>query len=91
MKLYSTMAEYLVWAMEKRGKMSNQRIYASLKEVCAQHGRQLPDEWEAEVRQTLQAHCSTSPQYRGGPDLFVHHSRGLWSCKVTTPTLDDLV
>lgn len=84
------MSRYLVWAMEGRGKMSNQAIYREIKRVCKQHGRELPPNWEAEVRHTLQACCPGRPQHNGRDDFFVWHGRGYWSCKITSPTLDDL-
>jgi hypothetical protein len=86
----STMAQYLIWAMEDKGSMKTQKIYKAVEDVCARHERELPNEWQAEVRQTLQAHCSSSPQYKGRDDFFVHHDHGVWSCKARTPTLDDL-
>ncbi|MDP3693689.1 hypothetical protein [Bradyrhizobium sp.] len=84
------MSQYLIWAMEGRGKMSNQEIYRQVRIVCKKHGRTLPPNWEAEVRQTLQAHCIGRPQHNGRDDFFAWHGRGYWSCKVTSPTLDDL-
>jgi hypothetical protein len=86
----STFAQYLIWAMEDRGTMSNSEIYRAVKDVCARYKRELPEEWEAVVRQTLQAHCASSPQFKGKEDLFVHHEHGLWSCKVRSPTLDQI-
>jgi hypothetical protein len=86
----STMAQYLIWAMENRRPMSNQEIYRAVDDVCAQHGRKLPNQWEAVIRQTLQSHCSSCPQYNGRDDFFVHHDHGVWSCKERSPTLDDL-
>jgi hypothetical protein len=83
----STMAQYLIWAMENRRPVTNQEIYRAVEGACARHGRELPNQWEAAVRQTLQAHCSSSPQYNGRDDFFVHHERGLWSCKVELSTL----
>jgi hypothetical protein len=68
--------------------MSNQSIYREVKDVCKRHGRRLPSNWESEVRQTLQAHCPGRPQHRD--DFFVWHSKGYWSCKVTSPTAADL-
>jgi hypothetical protein len=90
MKDISTMAQYLIWAMEKRPPMTNQQIYRAVEDVCRRHGRKLPNEWEAQVRETLQAHCATSPQHNGKDDFFTHHRRGVWSCKETSPSLDDL-
>ena len=84
------MAQYLIWAMEGRRPMTNQEIYRAVEEVCSRHGRKLPNQWEAEIRQTLQAHCASSRQYNGKDDFFVHHRRGVWSCRVTSPSLDDL-
>src|SRR5258708_31034233 len=66
----STMAQYLIWAMENRRPVTNQEIYRAVEGACARHGRELPNQWEAAVRQTLQAHCSSSPQYNGRDDFF---------------------
>ena len=51
----------------------------------------LPPNWESEVLQTLQAHCPGRPQHNGRDDFFVWHGRGYWSCKITSPTIDDLI
>jgi hypothetical protein len=40
---------------------------------------QLPINWQEEVRQTLQAHCPSRPQWNGKDDFFVFHRRGHWS------------
>jgi hypothetical protein len=77
--------------MEGRGVMTTQSIYRHVKDWCAQSNRKLPDNWEAEIRQTLQAFCASRPQYKGRADLFTFHKRGHWSCKVTSPSIDDLL
>lgn len=86
----SPMSQYLIWAMEGRGKMSNHEIYKAVKAVCKRHGRNLPPKWEAVIRQTLQACCPSRPQHNRRDDFFVWHEFGYWSCKVTSPTYDDL-
>src|SRR5260370_28168785 len=73
--------------MENRRPVTNQEIYRAVEGACARHGRELPNQWEAPVRQTLQAHCSSSPQYNGRADVFVHHDRGLWSSKLALSAL----
>jgi hypothetical protein len=90
MRDLSPMSQYLIWAMEGRGEMSNRAIYRAVKAVCETHGRKLPPDWEAEIRQTLQACCPGRPQHNGRDDFFVWHGRGYWSCKVTSPTLEEL-
>ena len=85
------MVQYLVWAMEGRGKMSNKEIYKAVERVCKEHGRKLPPNSDAEIRQTLQAHCRTRSQWNGRNDFFVWHERGYWSCNVTSPTINELV
>jgi len=85
------MVQYLMWAMEGRGEMSMHEIYRAVERRCAQFGRLLPDHWEAEIRQTLQAHCASRPRYKGRGDFFTWHRRGFWSCKVASPSLDDLL
>jgi len=85
---YTPMSQYLIWAMEGRGKMSLTDIYREIKAVCKRHGRQLPSNWEAEIRQTLQACCAGSRQHNGRDDFFTWHERGYWSCNETSPTLD---
>jgi hypothetical protein len=90
MKDASTMAQYLIWVMEGRGKMSLSDIYKEVEKSCKQHGRELPTKSDAEVRRTLQACCPTSRQHNGCDDFFVWHERGYWSCKVQSPSLDDL-
>ena len=83
-------AQYLIWAMEGRGIMATQSIYRAFKEVCDNHRHQLPPKWEEEVRQTLQAHCPSRPQWNNRDDFFVYHRRGYWSCKATSPTDEEL-
>lgn len=84
------MRQYLIWAMEGRGVMRTQDIYNSVKHWCAKMGRQLPPKWEEAVRQTLQAHCSSRPQYKGREDCFAYHGPGYWSCSAKSPIIDDL-
>jgi hypothetical protein len=84
----------VVMAMSGRGKMSNKAIYREVKKVSEQLGRPLLANWDAHVRQTLQAHCPGRPQHNGRDDFFVWHGRGYWSCKVilvsTSELLDDI-
>lgn len=87
--LRTPMTQYLIWAMEGCGKMSNKEIYREVKKVCEEAGRELPTEWEAEIRQTLQACCPGRPQHNGRDDFFVWHGKGYWSCKVASPSLND--
>jgi hypothetical protein len=82
--------QYLIWAMESRGVMRTQDIYRAFKAVCDQHKHKLPPHWQDEVRQTLQAHCPSQPQWKGSNDFFEFHDRGRWSCKVKSPTPDEL-
>jgi hypothetical protein len=77
--------QYLIWAMEGRGVMPTPEIYRTVARRSARAGRALPCHWEAEIRQTLQAHCASRPQYKGRGDFFVYHGPGRWSCKVTCP------
>ncbi len=77
----ASVAQCLIWAMEGRGKMSLHEIYREAKRVFREHGRTPPAEFEAEVRQTLQ---------KGRGDFFAWHDTGYWSCKVTSPSVDDL-
>ena len=82
--------ECLVEAMRGRGRMSNKAIYGAVKETCRENSRTLPDNWEAEIRQTLQAHCSSCPQYKGRADYFIHIGHGYWSCRLRRLNLADL-
>ena len=91
MRDFVSMVQYLIWAMESRGEMPMHEIYRAVKRQCAQFGRLLPDHWEAEIRQTLQAYCASRSQYKGRGDFFTWHRRGVWSCKVSSPSLDELV
>jgi hypothetical protein len=79
---------YLIWAMEGRGEMSNNAIYRAFKAVCADHRHE--PYWQEEVRQTLQAHCRSAGQWNERDDFFEHPRRGYWSCKVKSPTLEQL-
>jgi hypothetical protein len=83
-------AQYVIWAMEGRGEMSNQAIYKEVKRICQRYGRVLPPNWKSETRQTLQSHCPGRPQHNKRDDFFVWHGRGYWSCKVASPSIADL-
>jgi hypothetical protein len=76
-----TMAQFLILAMRGRGRMSNQSIYREAKDVCHKYSRELPTNWEAEIRQTLQTHCPGRPRWNRRDDFFVWHGHGCWSCK----------
>jgi hypothetical protein len=84
------MVDYLIWSMEGRRPMTTQEIYRAVEDECARYGRELSNHWQAVVRQTLQALCSSCPQYNGRDDFFVHDGQGVWSCKVRSPMLNDL-
>lgn len=89
----SSVAEGLVWAMQERGPMHLQSIYRAYEKT--QHDlkgimRPLTREFEATIRRTLQDHCSSSPRFKGGDDLFVHHERGRWSCNVRRLAANEL-
>ncbi len=77
-----TVAQCLVLTMKGRGKMSNHSIYQEMKKLFEERGRQLIPDWKAEVRQTLQAHCMSRPQWNGRDDLFDWHGRGYRSTKL---------
>jgi hypothetical protein len=85
------MWQYLIWAMEKRGIMRTQDIYHAVKAWCEKMKRPLPPNWQSVIRQTLQAHCRSRPQYKGRADIFEYHGRGYWSCKATSPSIHDLL
>jgi len=91
MRDLNPMGQYLIWAMEGRGQMSNKEIYKAVERVCKEHRRKLSPNSEAEIRQNLQAHCPTQSQWNGRDDFFVWHERGYWSCKVKSKTINDLV
>ena len=65
-------------------------IYREVEKVCKVHYRVLPRNSEAEIRQTLQSWCASSPQHNGRDHFFEWHERGYWSCKVHSPSLDRL-
>ena len=85
-----TTANYLIAAMEGHGVMSNNEIYREAKSLFRRFGRAVPPNFNSAVRQTLQAHCTTTPQWNGRDDFFVHHEDGYWSCKVAPPKVEDL-
>jgi hypothetical protein len=55
-------------------------IYAYIRENTQ---KELPDNWEATVRYTLQLYSSDTKTYKrgGGEDLFQHLDRGYWALK----------
>jgi hypothetical protein len=79
------MVQYLVWAMEGCGAISNPDIYREVRRVCQERGRKLPITMKLKF-----ARPSSLPdpaQWNVRDDFFVWHERGYWSCKVN---LDDL-
>jgi hypothetical protein len=90
MRDLTPVVQYLISAMEQRGVMQTQRIYREFKVVCDKHGHKLPPKWEDEVRQTLQAHCPSRPRWNRKDDFFVYHRPSYWSCKVTSPPIEEL-
>jgi hypothetical protein len=76
----SPLRHHLVLAMQGRGTMLTKAIYGAVKESCDALNRPLPANWRSDIRQTLQAQCASRPQYKGGADIFVFHSKGHWSC-----------
>ncbi len=86
----TAVAQYIIWAMEGRGKMSLTDIYREVEIQFKKYGRKQPENFDAEVRQALQSCCQTSPQYNGRDNFFVWHERGYWSCKESSPDLSAL-
>jgi hypothetical protein len=72
--------QYLVLAMQGRGTMLTKAIYCAVEESCDALNRPLPANWHSDIRQILQAQCASRPQYKGGPDIFIYHKKGHWSC-----------
>jgi hypothetical protein len=70
------------------GRASLDNIYREVKNRRRAGGRSWPEKAEAAIRETLQAHCTDSPQYEAGPDLFRHVGRGEW--RLATHRDDDL-
>ena len=76
----SPLRHHLVLAMQGRGAMLTKAIYGAVKESCDALSRPLPSNWQSDIRQILQAQCASRPQYKGGADIFIYHSKGHWSC-----------
>jgi hypothetical protein len=85
-----TFVDLLVWPMQGRGIMQNPNIYREFKRVSRTFAYKLPTHWDEEVRQTLQSHCVSRPQWNGRDDFFEFHRRGYWSCKMLGPELAEL-
>jgi hypothetical protein len=79
-----SMAQYLVLAMKGRGTMSNPSIYREVEKLCNGRGRELPFNWKAEIRETLQAHCPSRPQWNRSDDFFVWHGRAIGHVRSST-------
>lgn len=72
----------IIAAYESLGGISGHKaLYDRVRRIRQSAGRSLPPHFKSLVRQTLQAHCSGSRQYRGQPDLFVCLSPGQWALK----------
>jgi len=75
-------ADDLVVTYEQlHGQAPHAVVYRKMEELRKSAGRSWPKHAEELIRQTLQAHCAESSQYRGGPDLFRMIRPGLWGLK----------
>ena len=63
------------------GAALHELVYRKMKSLRTTTGRSWPNCAEETIRQTLQAHCAKSPQYRGGRDLFRKICPGKWRLK----------
>jgi hypothetical protein len=62
-------------------KVSCKDIYPRVERLAPRVGRPLSKDWKSRVRQALQSHCPSCPDYQGGVELFEHHARDVWSLK----------
>jgi hypothetical protein len=70
----------IVAALQDLGNQASlQSIYKYIEENTS---RELPENWHAVIRKTLQVHCSESRSYAGGDDLFRQLGDGVWGLKV---------
>jgi hypothetical protein len=83
----SPLRQHLIWAMQGRGTMLTKAIYGAVKESCDALNRPLPSNWHSDIRQILQAQCASRPQYKGGVDIFIYHSKGHWSCTAKSTSI----
>jgi hypothetical protein len=60
------------------GKASLSDLYDYIE---SHSGRELPHNWQAAVRYTLQTYSSDTESYKGGEDLFQHLEKGLWGLR----------
>ena len=79
--------QHLIMAMQGRGTMLTKAIYCAVKERCDGINRQLPSNWQSDIRQILQGQCASRPQYKGGADIFIYHRRGHWSCTAKSTSI----
>ena len=79
--------QHLILAMQGRGTMLTKAIYCAVEESCYALNRPLPANWHSDIRQILQAQCASRPQYKGGPDIFIYHKKGHWSCTAKSTSI----
>jgi hypothetical protein len=87
MRSTGPLRQHLILAMQGRGTMLTKAIYCAVKERCDGINRQLPSNWQSDIRQILQAQCASRPQYKGGADIFIYHRRGQWSCTAKSTSI----
>ena len=67
--------------MQLGGTAHHSAVYRKMRQLRITAGRSWPENAEEATRQTLQAYCAESRQYRGGSDLFRMIRRGFWGLK----------
>jgi hypothetical protein len=81
---------YLIWAMEGRGRMTLSEINRAVLEQCERFDRPLKSRWQDHVRDALQDYCPTCADYKERGDYFINHEPGVWSCIIRSPNLETL-
>jgi hypothetical protein len=81
--------DHITAVIKGRGRVHLHTIYSGVKRIARFTGRELPPEFEAAIRSTLQSYCLTSKKEPKLGNLFVMYGDG--ECEYVPPTIDDLL
>ena len=85
-RIAQRMKDHVLAALRKFGGKANlQNLYCEIERDCRELGRELPENYQSVIRQTLQAHCPEAKQYRQGAHplfrMMKERGRGWWALR----------
>jgi hypothetical protein len=77
-EIKSEWARDLVAVLKDHDSPTFNNLYYYMERYRKKHGYSWPKTAKSTIRNVLQRHCRTCPQYQGGPDLFEKLVLGCW-------------